>query len=58
MDYNSAYERVTQLKKFYKSLLWFGIVAGIIFLMTFLKTDHLISLYLMDLLFWSFGEFF
>ncbi|MDN5396508.1 MAG: 2TM domain-containing protein [Chryseobacterium sp.] len=31
MDYNSAYERVTQLKKFYKSLLWFGIVAGIIF---------------------------
>ncbi|MGG5209337.1 2TM domain-containing protein [Chryseobacterium sp. MIQD13] len=31
MDYNSAYERVSQLKKFYKSLLWFGIVAGIIF---------------------------
>ncbi|MDQ0066794.1 2TM domain-containing protein [Chryseobacterium lathyri] len=31
MDYDSAYERVTQLKKFYKSLLWFGIVAGIIF---------------------------
>lgn len=31
MNYNSAHERVTQLKKFYKSLLWFGIVAGIIF---------------------------
>jgi len=31
MDYNSAHERVNQLKKFYKSLLWFGIVAGIIF---------------------------
>lgn len=31
MDYDSAYERVSQLKKFYKSLLWFGIVAGIIF---------------------------
>ncbi|PQA94687.1 hypothetical protein B0A69_09550 [Chryseobacterium shigense] len=31
MDYNSAYERVSQLKKFYKNLLWFGIVAGIIF---------------------------
>lgn len=31
MDYDSAHERVTQLKKFYKSLLWFGIVAGVIF---------------------------
>jgi hypothetical protein len=31
MNYDNAYERVTQLKKFYKSLLWFGIVAGIIF---------------------------
>jgi len=31
MNYDSAYERVIQLKKFYKSLLWFGIVAGIIF---------------------------
>ncbi|MCT2408707.1 2TM domain-containing protein [Chryseobacterium antibioticum] len=31
MNYDSAYERVSQLKKFYKSLLWFGIVAGIIF---------------------------
>ena len=31
MNYDSAYERVTQLKKFYKNLLWFGIVAAIIF---------------------------
>lgn len=31
MDYNNACERVSQLKKFYKSLLWFGIVAGILF---------------------------
>jgi len=31
MNYNSAYERVTQLKKFYKNLFWFGIVAVIIF---------------------------
>ncbi|MBL1221621.1 2TM domain-containing protein [Chryseobacterium sp. L7] len=31
MDYNSAQERVNQLKKFYKNLMWFGIVAGIIF---------------------------
>lgn len=31
MDYNNAYERVGQLKKFYKSLLWFGIVAAFIF---------------------------
>jgi len=32
MDYNSAYERVSQLKKFYKNLFWFGIVTGFIFL--------------------------
>lgn len=31
MDYNNAQERVNQLKKFYKNLMWFGIVAGIIF---------------------------
>lgn len=31
MDYNQAQERVNQLKKFYKSLLWFGIVSAIIF---------------------------
>ncbi len=30
MDYNRAYSRVQQLKKFYKNLMWFGIVAGII----------------------------
>lgn len=31
MNYNQAQERVHELKKFYKSLLWFGIVAVIIF---------------------------
>ena len=31
MNYDSAYERVNHLKKFYKNLLWFGIVAVIIF---------------------------
>jgi hypothetical protein len=31
MDYNQAQQRVNGLKKFYKSLLWFGIVAVIIF---------------------------
>lgn len=30
MDYNRAHNRVRQLKKFYKNLMWFGIVAGII----------------------------
>lgn len=30
MDYNQAQERVKDLKKFYKSLLWFGIVTVII----------------------------
>lgn len=30
MDYNNAYNRVQQLKKFYKNLMWFGIVAAII----------------------------
>lgn len=39
MDYNTAYERVNKIKKFYKSLLWFGIIAGIILLNDFLK-DH------------------
>lgn len=32
MDYNQAYERVKQLKRFYKSLAWYGIIAGILFL--------------------------
>lgn len=31
MDYNQAQQRVKDLKKFYKSFLWFGIVAFIIF---------------------------
>jgi prepilin-type processing-associated H-X9-DG protein len=31
MDYNQAQQRVKDLKKFYKSVLWFGIVAFIIF---------------------------
>ncbi len=31
MDYNQAQHRVKDLKKFYKSFLWFGIVAFIIF---------------------------
>ena len=30
MDYNNAYNRVQQLKKFYKNLMWFGIVSAII----------------------------
>jgi len=31
MNYNQAQQRVNDLKKFYKHLLWFGIVAAIIF---------------------------
>lgn len=31
MDYNLAQQRVKDLKKFYKSVLWFAIVAFIIF---------------------------
>ena len=31
MDYNQAQQRVKDLKKFYKGVLWFGIVAFIIF---------------------------
>ncbi|MBT2621506.1 MULTISPECIES: 2TM domain-containing protein [Chryseobacterium] len=31
MDYNQAYERVKRLKSFYKSLTWYGIIAGILF---------------------------
>ncbi|BAP29554.1 uncharacterized protein CHSO_0517 [Chryseobacterium sp. StRB126] len=30
MDYNSAYNRVKKLKKFYKNLVWFGIISVII----------------------------
>lgn len=31
MNYNQAQQRVSDLKKFYKNLLWFGIVSFIIF---------------------------
>jgi hypothetical protein len=31
MDYNQAQERVKELKKFYKNLTWFGIIAVILF---------------------------
>jgi len=31
MDYYQAQERVQSLKKFYKNLFWFGIVAAIIY---------------------------
>ncbi|SEM97816.1 2TM domain-containing protein [Chryseobacterium taichungense] len=31
MDYNQAQQRVHDLKKFYKSVLWFGIIAFIFF---------------------------
>lgn len=30
-EYQQAYERVRQLKRFYKSLMWFGIISGILF---------------------------
>ncbi len=38
MKYNQAYDRVQQLKKFYKNLLWFGIVAVIITIRNFYRT--------------------
>jgi membrane protein YdbS with pleckstrin-like domain len=38
MKYNQAYGRVQQLKKFYKNLLWFGIVAVIIAIRNFYRT--------------------
>jgi len=31
MNYNQAQQRVQDLKKFYKNILWFGIVAFIIY---------------------------
>ncbi|SIQ06942.1 2TM domain-containing protein [Chryseobacterium sp. RU37D] len=31
MNYNQAQQRVNDLKKFYKNLLWFGIVSLIVF---------------------------
>ncbi len=30
MDYNGAYNRVKKLKKFYKNLVWFGIISVIV----------------------------
>lgn len=30
MNYNNAHNRTQQLKKFYKNLMWFGIIAGIV----------------------------
>lgn len=30
MNYDKAYDRVQQLKKFYKNLMWFGIISVII----------------------------
>ncbi len=37
MNYNSAYTRMEKLKKFYKNLLWFGIVAGVVLFRKYLK---------------------
>lgn len=31
MDYNQAKDSVKQLKKFYKNLMWFGIISAIVF---------------------------
>lgn len=41
MKYNQAYERVQQLKKFYRNLLWFGIVAMIIVIRNYFRTENL-----------------
>lgn len=30
MDYNTAYSRVQQLKKFYKNLMWFALISAVI----------------------------
>lgn len=38
MEYNQAYERTQQLKKFYRNLFWFGIVAAIIAIRNFYRT--------------------
>jgi len=40
MKYNQAYERVQQLKKFYRNLLWFGIVAVIIVIRNYFRTEN------------------
>lgn len=41
MEYNRAYERTQQLKKFYKHLMWFGIVATFIFIRKYLKYGNI-----------------
>lgn len=41
MNYNSAQQRVKDLKSFYKNCMWFGIVALIIFFRRFMKSDDL-----------------
>lgn len=38
MKYNQAYERVQQLKKFYRNLVWFGIVTVIIAVRNYYRT--------------------
>jgi hypothetical protein len=45
MNYNQAQQRVHDLKKFYKSLLWFGIVAAIIFADDLFKKGFHLSLW-------------
>lgn len=43
MNYNSAQQRVKDLKSFYKNCMWFTIVAGFILIRNFIKdngTDH------------------
>ena len=41
MNYNSAQQRVKDLKSFYKNCMWFGIVALIISFGRFMKTGDL-----------------
>ena len=52
MDYTTAYSRTVQLKKFYKSLLFFGIVAVLIIPSDFFEhnlfEDHIIRIRLFD----------
>lgn len=45
MNYNQAQNRVHELKKFYKNLLWFGIVAAIIFADDLFKKGFHLSLW-------------
>lgn len=43
MNYNSAQQRVKELKSFYKNCMWFGIVAAIILIRNLVKyadTEH------------------